>query len=505
MSNFDFSQPQRQSRLGLVLIFATSLFHLARNLWFVVLYFFVQDFDLRTLVTVVAALVLILILTLGYSVLYFMRFKFNIDEKNEEFILQKGVFSTDTLNIPFNKIQQVNFKRNILQRILGVYSVQLETAGSQEKEVEIKALSKEKANVLADRLMSLSRATVTVEDEEELINEAVEENDVVHKKQVPEWEHQVNVWTLVKLGLTSNYLRGLGLLVAFYFTLREQFMLDETLPADIAQPEDFAGSVTLVVVIFFLIIGMIITVAKTVIEYYGLDIKKFKDSLQVEMGLRNNTRVNLRANRVQVMQVLSNPLQQRLNLFKLKIFLASSENDLDKSQIKIPGLPKDVVSQIKRYFYNSEVVEKGMILPNKILLIRKIFRSLIPMIIGLAVAYLYQDYVYWGWVLFAAAAYLLLVSIYNYLYFKTLRLFYSDGFLIKKSGVWVKSRQYIEMFRLQSVSVSQPIWYKRRGLVSLTFHSAGGDIYYPVVKQADVQPLLNYVLYKIESTARPWM
>ncbi|NJW54406.1 PH domain-containing protein, partial [Salinimicrobium oceani] len=154
MPDYNFSEPQRQSGVGLVLIFATSLYHIGRNLWVVVFYFAFKEVDQRTLFFAGAGLMLLLLLSLAYSIIYFLNFKFHIDQKNEEFVLQKGVFSTDVINIPFRKIQQVNFRRNILQRIIGVYSVVVETAGSQDKEVEIRALSGEKANALADKLMA---------------------------------------------------------------------------------------------------------------------------------------------------------------------------------------------------------------------------------------------------------------------------------------------------------------------------------------------------------------
>ncbi|NJX17350.1 PH domain-containing protein, partial [Tamlana crocina] len=117
-----------------------------------------------------------------------------------------------------------------LQRIIGVYSVVVETAGSQDKEVEIRALSGEKANALADKLM----AHAEEERAEAAAENYLDDSEVMgpdSTKALPQWEHKVSLWTLVKLGLTSNYLRGVGIIVAFYFTLREQFMFNEDLAA----------------------------------------------------------------------------------------------------------------------------------------------------------------------------------------------------------------------------------------------------------------------------------
>ena len=500
MSNYDFSTPQRQSQTGLLLIFATSLYRLIRNLWVLIILFFVRETDQRTVFLIILGSVFILLLLLGYSILSFLKFKFHIDAANKEFVLEKGVFESDVTNIPFGKIQQVNFKRSILQRIIGVYSVVIETAGSQQKEVEIKALSEEKANALADRLMDLKYREIG-EDSEVIQWEETSEESVTS---APEWQYKVSFMTLIKLGLTSNYLRGVGIIVAFYFTLREQFMLEETLPGTVPQAAFFSRA-SMIFIFFLLLIGMLITIGETLIKYYDLNLKKFRNSLQVEMGLRNNTRVNLKASRIQLLQVLTNPIQKKLGLYKLKIALASSQDDLGKSQITVPGLPKEIVAQVKSYFYGSQIVALHKIIPSKLLLIRKISRGLIPLLLGLLLGYFYRDFLSFGVISLLATVYLVLLSVYNYFYYKSLRLFISDDFLVKHSGVWVRKKQFLEMFRLQAVSVQQPLWYKRRGIVNLVFHSAAGDIKFHIVKEEEVRPLLNYLLYKIESTEKAWM
>lgn len=500
MREYDFSQPQRQSRVGLILIFGTALFHLVRNLWVVVIYFLVKEVNQQLLLLILVGIFVLLLLTLVYSVIAFLNFKFHIDEKNREFVLKKGVISTDIINIPFEKIQQVNFRRNLLQRVIGVYSVVVETAGSQDKEIEIKALFQDKANELADRLMELKHA----ESREGMASEDSQEESSQRALKQPEWEYHVGLGTLLKLGLTSNYLRGVGIIIAFYFTLREQFMLNEFLPAELPQQEMIERG-SFIFVMGLLLFGMIITVGETVIKYYDLNLKKYKDSLQVEMGLRNNTKVNIRAARVQMVEVNTNPIQKLLKLFTLKISLASSENDLEKSRIKIPGLSPQVVEQVRDFFLKKHIVEKWSIVPHKIVLWRKFSRGSIPAIIGLLIGFFFQDQVSIELIGGVVSIYLVLLSVYNYFYYKTLKLSLDQEILVKRSGLWVKKEQYLEIYRLQAVSVQQPIWYRHRGIVNLTFHSAGGDISFDGVRKEQVKPLVNYLLYKVEGTLRPWM
>lgn len=493
-----FYKPQRQSRIGILLIFATSLFHVIRNFWVLGVYFLVQDLSPLVLFLSAIGMGAILLLALGYSIAYYYKFLFHIDMARKEFVLQKGVFSSEVISVPLNKIQQVNFNRNILQRIIGVYSVHVDTAGGKDKEVEIKALSREKADHLSEVLMELAGQEGGPALGEETRESASTEDHV-------DWQYSLGIRGLIKLGLTSNYLRGLALLFTFYITLREQFRMTEGMFEEI--PEFLRWELTSSVILFvlLLLVGMAITVAETFIKYYRLQLRKTGAGLQVEMGLRNHTRVNIRPRRVQMLQILTNPLQRSLDLYKLKVSLASSQNDLHKDQITIPGMPRKVVSDVKEFFYGSEMAGGTSIRPHRILLYRKLFHGLLPLGIGLALLEISRFEPTLEWIYVASSVYLVLMVLHRILYFRSLRLSVSENFLIKHSGVWIRKRQVLEMYKLQTITLSQPIWYRNRRLVNLRVHSAGGDFSFSLVSKEEILPLLNYLYYKIESTSSPWM
>ena len=54
-----------------------------------------------------------------------------------------------------NKIQQINLNQNFVHKILNLYEVQMETAGSDSKEVNIKAIEKNIAIEIKDFTDSL--------------------------------------------------------------------------------------------------------------------------------------------------------------------------------------------------------------------------------------------------------------------------------------------------------------------------------------------------------------
>lgn len=212
MNSSNFYRQQRQSKIGVLLVFGSSLYHLVKNLWFLGIYFFMNELGPQMVIYSAIVAAIVLVFAFGYSILYYRRFTFFIDLKTEEFVLKKGVFNSETISIPFNKIQQVNFRRNLVQRLVGVYSILIDTAGSKEKEVEIKALSRAKAEQLAELLMNITKRKGRVEPETK--NEKEERAPI-------DWHYSLNVLQLLKLGLSSNYLRRLLLLITFYLTLRD--------------------------------------------------------------------------------------------------------------------------------------------------------------------------------------------------------------------------------------------------------------------------------------------
>jgi putative membrane protein len=207
------------------------------------------------------------------------------------------------------------------------------------------------------------------------------------------------------------------------------------------------------------------------------------------------------------MRISTNPVQKRFNLYEAQISLSSSENELQKNKIKIPGLGKEIVKKIKSFLYSESSAPqfRTTFRPNKLLLFRKISLAMVPVLIFLAVWYftalvgleLWMVLVLAGLYVFAAIA----VQIFS---FKARKLIFTEDFLQKKRGLWNKTEETLELFKIQSISVKQPIWYRRRNLVNIVFHTAGGDLKFYAVNN-DILRYINYVLYKAEVSKRNWM
>jgi putative membrane protein len=222
------------------------------------------------------------------------------------------------------------------------------------------------------------------------------------------------------------------------------------------------------------------------------------------MGLKTNTKVSLQPRRVQLLQVITNPVQKWLNLYEVRISLANSENELQKSKIKIPGLDQATVAKVNSFLYTEKVSDfEETFTPDKLLLLRRLIISLVPALASVFIV-VWFDYIAFSTWLLAAGIYTLIAIIWQILMFKSLKLTITEDFLFKKYGVWNKTTERLETYKIQSISVYQPLWYEKKNLVNIIFHTAGGDISFRTVNK-NILPYINYMFYKIESNSRSWM
>ncbi len=515
MQTKNFSKPERQSKIGILFIFLRTVYKLLRGFWVLAVYFILGDFSSGLTWYMVAGSILLGLAALIYSYLDYLKFQFHINYSAQEFVLSKGVFNTDNTAIPFSKIQQVYLEQSILQRIIGIKSVVVDTAGSKEKEIKIKALQQEKASQLKEILLNLVEniETETVTEKEFQTEEASAQSKKESEKE-EEWTYRLSVGRLLKIGLTSNYLRGIGLLFFLYGTIQSeinQFAVDNEIVGDAS--EFMSNSTEIIfksalyifigaILLFFA--GLLITVVEVFIKYYNLKLTQTKTSLLLEMGLKTTKHIALKPKRVQLYRVLTNPIQKKLNLYEVQLAIAGSTDGLSKNKVKIPGLKQEFLKHIHRFIFDKPSENGTIYKPHKIWIFRKVVRfSIIPLLIITGLNFIFE-FSEWHYIFLFGAVFLILVSVYQFFAYKKTYLSISPNFIRKNIGLWNQKQEVAEIFKLQGVSIKQPFWYKKRGLVNITLHTAGGDLHYRFISES-VAKEINYILYKIETSTKAWM
>jgi len=486
-----FSQFQKQSKFGSIVFFFESV---RKNIYNFIYIFLpaLQGYFLLSL----AIFVLVLIGIGIFSFINYYYFTYKFDFNKSAFIIQKGFFTKTKLSIPFEKIQQINFNQNLIHKIFSLYEVQMDTAGSDNTEVDIKAVSKE----IADDLKVISAKI----KEKKLVKTTVEEsiNNSLN----------INILTLIKIGLTSRYFETFGLIlgtIALGFQFLDDFNINYTENIENAISTTNFGLIFILVALLLIIAAiLVINLISTILKYFNFTAIKSANNLEINYGLIQTKSIILSPRKVQQFQIIQNYLQKTLDILEIKINQASSTKivkDSSRSKIIIPGFTKNEKNDLFKYIFNKKIQEKLQIKPHvRKLIFSLIFTSVLPALI-FSSTFLFFEILSLKYVLISCISYLVLTSFVNWRYFKNDSLVIAKDFIVYKSGFWDIKSTIIETFKIQSIIISQPVWHKKRNLGDIIFYTAGGYIKAKTYNFSDLKRIVNKSIYSVEVSNEKWM
>ncbi len=199
-NSFNIHEPQRQSLLGIV-VYIMRNFRVMLTLLLSYLAVAFQSFSVGLISTMILLILALFFVILAYY--QYRNFTFHIED--DSLVIHRGVFIKDRLVVSVDRIQSIQITENLVQRVLGLVALKVDTAGSKGSELEIPALQRNIANSLRD-ILNEKKAEVT---EEEVPTEPVVK-EVKRKTLV-----KLGLWDLVKVGLTENHLKTGMIAIAF--------------------------------------------------------------------------------------------------------------------------------------------------------------------------------------------------------------------------------------------------------------------------------------------------
>ncbi len=493
----NFSKPQRQSPVGIIVMFADTVQKFARAFWPFILISVFRSETFDKLIVVLSILGFLVISAL-VAYLKYLNFTFYIDEENNEFVISDGIFNKSRTTISLDKIQQVNINQSLIQRLINVHELNVDSAGSTNKEGQIKAVSHELALALKAQLLE---------------NDAKLENTNPYNETVSDHAEpfiKISFLSLLKIGFTSNYLRSFGLILAFFVTIYENFRkLAESETIDPTTIDSYINTETLVKFSLYLVILMIsgiliINLIRTVVKYFNFEMTKKSGSLILSYGLLNTKSTILRPNRVQIAAITRNFFQKKLDVSSIKIKQAGSGDSKQKnSVIEIPGCNSAEQNAIMNLLYQT-IPDKGAVLrPNIRKLLFSIFLSIVLPLGVFLIAMQKDEQIFQ--LIWIAGLYVIIVSIILYFSFKNYRLYVSDAFIIKQSGAWDITTEIIEATKIQAISTSQLFWHKKLDIGSLVLYTAGGKLSFQLGNFTKIKNHVDTWLYEIETSNSNWM
>lgn len=493
MNSVDFNKPQRESVISTV--FSMGFFYrkLISLFWpLLVIYLFKGDISsvFSNQWTYVLIFVFIIIVAIQ-SFLSWKYFFFYI--KNNEFTLEKGFLKKEIISIPIEKIISVNTNQKLLHQLLEVVEVQIDSVGSDQKEVKLRAVKKHFAK---DLIQELSNYKNLKKDDEPLRKQS-------EKKKII----SLSFNSLFKIGIARNHLQGLLILLAFISQIRynlEDFFEDEINSAlgetiYILDHSDFI--IWAIIVLFFIFLAIITSMIRTFLSYFNLQMLQVKKAFILQSGLLKRKSITVPFSRIQAVKKTTNPLQYLLKITTLQLVQASSkEQQKETEKVLIPGCTQKQKEIIYHTIFNG-VAELPIseLKPHWALRNRLLFIKLLLLIPTSILCFFFP---YLWWILPIVLIWVVIESEIAYRYRKYLL---NQNFFQIHSGSITRTVTRLETHKIQSVHMEQTFFQRKRNTATLQLGLAGANVRISYIPYKNAIVIKDYLLHKIHKDKRNWM
>ncbi|WP_158962629.1 PH domain-containing protein [Myroides fluvii] len=444
-------------------------------------------------------------LVLVFVAAYFSyrNFTFHIEKETDAFVLQKGIFNKTKTTIQLRKIQQVNINQSFINKLLNIYSIEVDSAGSGTKEGMIKSVSHEVAQALKETLLTYREELL--EEEEVATYQNVKQRSTVSQD-----VRHISVLTLLKVGVTTNYLCTMGIVLFFANSLiyeGSKFFGDsiDDEAIDTFIEERITLYVGLILMVFFLAVIFIANIIRTIIKFYNYKVVVQHDNLFLSYGLLQTKSTIIRPSRVQLVKIVRNYFQKIWGISSFKIHqVFGKESFNQKTALEIPGCSNKETQEFFDMIYKKPLDFNGVELKYnyRFFGFRFFFLVLVP--VGLFISLTQENLpVHWQWS--SAGVYFILVTLLIWRYFKVGRFIITSDFIIVKTGAWDITHTILESHKIQKIVLSQLAWQKSANVGSLALYTAGGVVHFSTSNYQKMKQLRDQWLFEIESQNKHWM
>lgn len=497
----NFSEPNKLDRKALFLVLGTALWSVARAIWPILAIIFVNK-EIKNFYLIAVIGVVVLLTFLSKLINYFY---FTYQLVGDELVIKKGWLSKSTISVKLNKIHEVNLNQKFIHKLIGLYVVTVDTAGSSKSEIEINGIDFKKALMLKEVLTSASSYSENVLNAEDVQEIVPETKQATNTSKII-----IGITSLIKIGLTRNYMQTFGLLLAFSFQIIDQLQDlfyddDASVYDDIFERSSQNYFSILGVIGFFgiIILVVVFNLVRTLLTYYNYQINLKEKHITASYGLTDSHIISVPANKVQMFQFQQNYFQKLMNLVEVKILqVDSNEDQKNKKGLIIPGANRSELQDLFQVIFNEKPIslDQGLKPHVRILQVR-IMLLCIPVICALFIMY-YTEILSYSWSLLV---FFILGSLLIYRSYRTERMIYTGEFIVLKKGIWDISTIYLPIDKVQKVAISQSYFQEKKQVGSLAFYTAAGIVSLNYYDYQMLGKLMNELLYKLEKNKNSWM
>jgi putative membrane protein len=391
-----------------------------------------------------------------YGIAYYRRFEYELTA--ETFDIRSGVFARREREIPLGRIQNVDISQNVVQRVLGIAELRLETAGASGSEAHLQFVGEDRAGQLQGEISRLSRDGDAAAEETERFETVFEIAD-----------RELGVLALVSADaqllsilfvVGSVFMPAIGSIVgAEWF-----FGVESGLSRLLGPLATLAG---------ILALGLVYGAINATL-YYGFTLRRGDEELRYERGLLQRYSGTIPLGKVQSLTIEENVLARALGYASLEIETAGGsggEGGQDTSQSAVPIARRSRVFELANSI--EPAGEMAFERPPKRARERYAARYAGVVLLLTGLLYLIQSVLSASFYWWAPLGLLLLVPVAAHLKWRSRGYYVGENHVVTRNGFWVRQLKVVPYYRVQTVLSSETVFQRRRHLGTVTIDTAG--------------------------------
>lgn len=502
------STPTRQSPIAIFLILWKVLRQLVRQAWPFLLFLILPYFNLSAssssssedpwLANMIIALTAFS--TISSLVSYF---KYYYYIQGDELVIEKGLLKKVKINMPFDRIQTINFEQSPIHQFFNVVRMDIDSAGSVKSEIAIQAIDKEKAEFIRSYIMAEKAKLAPKAIEAKAIDPTHQEESTLLLEHSP--------LDLLKIGVSQNHLRGLGIIFGFCFWIFqsvENFLPEFNEgdnPVEYIEEHlsfDFNGAIILYLFGILLLFSIGISLISTIFRYFNLQFFKTEQGFKVKSGLFTKREQSANLKKIQLIRWGDSLLKRVFGIFRLNLFQASSAALSASKAIGIPGCYMDQINTVRATYFpneNQHPYEQHDI-SSLIIGRRLLYRGILPALLFMGLTYHPDSYYFLLWSLWIP-----FIFFTSRIFHRNWKVFINQEGILTEHGIIGKEHTLLQWYKIQSVTIRQSLYQQRKAVADVYFFTAAGSVKIPYFPLDKAQAIKDYVLYKVEQDSRDWM
>lgn len=448
----------------------------------------------------------------SFSILQYWFYHYWLKEDKIE--IREGILFKQNRKIPYSRIQNVNVSQNLLQRVLKVATLQLESASGGKPEAVMRVVGLGVVEEIKHQVKKVHSA--------EIVSDPVENN--IERDEQDDILHEIKTSEVVKYGIISQKGMVYGALIFGFMAQNQMFLASVVRYMDMfyALP-DFTKITLAEGMIYIFVIGLVIfiflqsmSVLWALMRFYGFKIAKTENRLHASMGLFSKITATIPLKKIQLYRISENPLHKFFKARTITIETAGGVNT-DKNGIVMRWLAPYIGRGYVQDFMGK--IEPKIILGSvdwKFLPVRswkRVFKKSLYLLISVSLLLLIISFIpyitirSYAWI--AIFIWLPLGYVYAKNYIRKTAYFYNEDIICFKSGVWFGKQSFVKINKIQTVTLFESPFDRVHKMATVEIDTAGSNLLLhhvkiPYLEREDAYEIRDFLLQRIKNREFDW-